>query len=133
MNHAYARTGKTPGTAKRMTSGELLAQAAGDYIDSHYKEKFSLSAIAGELFVNGNYLSRIFKKHTGFTLLAYHNHVRCERAKELLAGTVECVTDIGEAVGFVSSAHFSHIFRKEAGCTPTEYRLQHQEGLSGPA
>ena len=108
--------------AKRKTGGELLANDAASYIESHYKEKFSLQAMAGELYVNGSYLLRAFKKYTGFTPLAYHNHIRCERAKEMLAGTGESVSDIGEAVGFVSSAHFSHVFKKEAGCTPTEYR-----------
>ena len=114
------------GTAKKKTGGELLTQVALEYIESHYKEKFSLQAMAGELFVNGSYLLRVFKKHTGFTPLAYHNHVRCERAKELLANTDECVSEIGEAVGFVSSAHFSHVFKKKEGCTPTEYRLNNQ-------
>jgi AraC-like DNA-binding protein len=29
---------------------------------------------------------------------------------------------VGEDVGFVSPAHFSHVFRKMTGLTPTEYR-----------
>ena len=111
------------GSAGKKTGGEMLTQSALAYIESHYKERFSLQAMAGELFVNGSYLLRVFKKYTGFTPLAYHNHVRCERAKELLSNTRECVSDIGEAVGFVSSAHFSHVFKKTEGCTPTEYRI----------
>ena len=128
MNIKGTQTDAQRGTVRKITGGELLAQAALGYIDSHYKDKFSLQAIAGELFVNGSYLLRVFKKHTGFTPLAYHNHVRCERAKELLVSTGQCVTDIGEAVGFVSPAHFSHVFRKAEGCTPTEYRTHNQAG-----
>lgn len=112
--------------AKSKTGGETLTRSALAYIESHYKAKFSLQAMAGELYVNGSYLLRVFKKNTGFTPLAYHNHVRCERAKELLAGTGESISDIGEAVGFVSPAHFSHVFRKAEGCTPTEYRMVHR-------
>ena len=115
------------GPEKKKTDGELLTQAVLDYIGSHYKEKFSLQAISGELFVNGSYLLRVFKKHTGYTPLAYHNHIRCEQAKMLLAGTDDGVAEIGEAVGYVSSAHFSHVFRKETGCTPTEYRLHEKK------
>ena len=44
-------------------------------------------------------------------------------AKELLAGSGEEISEIGETVGFVSSAHFSHVFKKLEGCTPTEYRI----------
>ena len=109
-------------TGKKKSGGEILAQAASDYIEAHYKEKFSLQKMAGALFVNGSYLLRAFRKNTGFTPLAYHNHVRCRRARELLADPEKSVSEIGEEVGFVSSAHFSHVFRKTEGCTPTEYR-----------
>lgn len=111
-------------TEKRKSGGEILAQAASEYIEAHYKEKFSLQKMAGALFVNGSYLLRAFRKYTGFTPLAYHNLVRCRRAGELLADPGKSVSEIGEEVGFVSSAHFSHVFRKTEGCTPTEYRLR---------
>ena len=126
MDRENLRPDVPRGTEKKKTGGELLTQLALDYIESHYKERFSLRAIAGGLFINGSYLLRVFKKHTGFTLLAYHNHVRCERAKELLSDTDESVSEIGEAVGFVSSAHFSHVFKKTEGCTPSEYRAGHR-------
>ena len=126
MSHETIRSNLSDGTTKRKTGGEILTQSVLDYIETHYKERFSLQMIAGELFVNGSYLLRVFKKYTGFTPLAYHNHVRCERAKELLSNTGESVSDIGEAVGFVSSAHFSHVFKKTEGCTPTEYRINNR-------
>lgn len=115
-----------PGARKKKTGGEALAQAASDYVEAHYKEKFSLRKMADSLYVNESYLLRAFKKYRGYTLLAYHNLVRCRRAKELLAQTDEDVSEIGEAVGFVTSAHFSHVFKKTEGCTPTEYRLRHR-------
>ena len=127
MSHETSQPGALScGTSKRKSGGEILTQSALAYIESHYKGRFSLQTMAGDLFVNGSYLLRVFKKHTGFTPLAYHNHVRCERAKELLSNTGESVSDIGEAVGFVSSAHFSHVFKKTEGCTPSEYRVSHR-------
>lgn len=109
---------------KKRPSGEKLTQAAKDYIDAHSAEKFSLQAIASSLFVNGSYLLRTFKVHTGSTLLAYHNAVRCEKAKALLLNPAKSISQVGEEVGFVSSSHFSHIFRKVTGLTPTEYRRE---------
>ena len=111
---------------KKKSSGETLTQAAAEYIESHSREKFSLQRMADDLFVNGSYLLRAFKKNKGYTPLAYHNHIRCEQAKELLARTGEGISEIGETVGFVSSAHFSHVFKKMEGCTPTEYRINHR-------
>ena len=106
----------------RRNSGEATVQAAMDYIESHSAEKFSLKAISEALFINGSYLLRLFKSHTGQTLLSYHNRVRCDRARALLRDTELSVSEVGEAVGFVSSAHFSHVFKKTTGMTPTECR-----------
>ena len=83
---------------------------------------FSLDEIAGALYVNRNYLSRVFKRETGKTLLWYHNAVRCEKAKQLLSGSDLPVSEVGAAVGFVSSAHFSHLFKKMTGIAPSAWR-----------
>ena len=119
---------------KKKTSGETLAKAAQRYIEAHSKEGFSLEQLAGALYINGNYLMRAFKKNTGMTPLNYHHAVRCNKAKELLLQTTLSISDIGEVVGFVSSSHFSHVFRKTVGCTPSEYRAVNkaadQEGTS---
>ena len=114
------------GSAGKKTGGEMLTQSALAYIESHYKERFSLQAMAGELFVNGSYLTRVFRQYTGMTPLAYHHRLRCKKAKELLAGSTLTISQVGEAVGYVSSSHFAHIFRKLEGCTPGEFRKNHK-------
>lgn len=110
---------------RKKAGGEALANAAIAYMKRHRADKFSLQEMADALFVNGSYLLRTFKRYTGCTPLAYHHHLRCEYAKELLVQTNQSVSEIGEAAGFVSSSHFSHIFKKMEGCTPTEYRMNH--------
>ena len=118
----------------QQSDGKDLAKAAQDYIEAHSAERFSLQEMAGALFVNGSYLLRVFKRRTGMTPLSYHHLIRCQRAKELLAATDQSISEIGEAVGFVSSSHFSHIFRKTEGCSPSEYRVRNrpagQEGTT---
>ena len=104
-------------------SGEALVRAAMDYIEAHSAEKFSLKALSEALFINGSYLLRLFKSRTGQTLLGYHNRVRCDRAQAMLRDTEASISEVGEAVGFVSSAHFSHVFKKITGMTPTQYRV----------
>ena len=106
------------------SAGERLTEAAKRYIEEHSAEKFSLPLLSGALYVNGSYLLRTFRAHTGRTLLWYHNHVRCERAKALLDHSRLSVSGVGAEVGFVSPAHFSHIFRKMTGMSPTEYRFR---------
>ena len=121
MTQQERHVDRTP--APRRDAGQALTQAAREYIESHSAEKFALQAVADALFVNGSYLLRVFKANTGHTLLWYHNHIRCERAKDLLCLGDRSISQVGEQVGFVSSAHFSHVFRKMTGMTPTEYRL----------
>ena len=111
-------------TGKKQDAGERLTQAAKEYIEAHSAEKFSLQAIAGALYVNGSYLLRVFKAHTGHTLLWYHNYTRCEKAKALLASEEGNISQAGEEAGFASSSHFSHVFRKLTGMSPSEYRAQ---------
>ena len=109
----------------RSSSGKRLSEAAKAYMEEHSAEKFSLDEMAKALFVNGSYLLRSFRQQTGMTPLSYHHMIRCQKAKELLLTTQLSISQVGETVGFVSSAHFSHIFRKTEGCTPSEYRKQH--------
>ena len=105
------------------TSGKRLALQAAHYIREHSERKFSLSEIAGILYVNSNYLARVFKHETGHTLLWYHNTIRCENAKELLKETNLSVAEIGSAVGYISPAHFSHQFKKMTGVSPSNWRI----------
>ena len=116
MNRASSRTGHC---------GNRLVSAAENYLIMHSGDKFSLREIADDLHVNGSYLLRVYKTHTGHTLLWYHTFIRCEKAKSMLAESDLNISEIGEMVGFVSSAHFSHVFRKMTGLTPSAYRLEH--------
>lgn len=104
-------------------SSNRLVSAVEAYLSLHSNEKFSLQETALEMHVNGSYLLRVYKAQTGHTLLWYHNHIRCNKAKELLAKSDLGISEIGETVGFVSSAHFSHVFKKLTGMTPSAYRL----------
>jgi AraC family transcriptional regulator len=44
------------------------------------------------------------------------------RARQLLLETDRSVIDIGLEVGYSSPSHFSQVFRREIGVTPSDYR-----------
>lgn len=114
---------KSASSSRAAYAGGRLVSAAENYLALHSADKFSLQEIANALYINGSYLLRVYKAHTGHTLLWYHSHLRCEQAKELLTESDMSISEIGEKVGFVSSAHFSHIFKKLTGMTPSAWRL----------
>ncbi len=107
-------------------TGNWLVAAAEDYLRAHSGDKFSLRGVSEALHVNGSYLLRVYKAHTGRTLLWYHTFLRCEKAQDLLRKSGMSISEIGEAVGFVTSAHFSHVFKKMTGMTPSSYRHEQQ-------
>jgi len=72
--------------------------------------------------VHPTYLSNLFKKQTGITLIDYINHYRVEKAKELLSDPLNKIYWITEQVGFVNQRYFSQVFKRITGLTPVEYR-----------
>ncbi len=106
-----------------------LANAAERLVQERYQQKFSLDALAGELFVDKSYLLRTFKEVKGATLLEYHNKVRCEKAKELLQRSELPIGYIASEVGYVSASHFTQVFRKTTGQTPSGYRIAYLRSL----
>jgi len=47
-------------------------------------------------------------------------------AKRLLAHTDLPITAMAERLGFEETTHFTKFFKRETGCTPTEFRLKHK-------
>lgn len=98
------------------------------YIETHFKEELTRESLASEVFMNPDYLSKLFKKNTGSSLMDYVTKVRIERAKELLERTVLTISEIAIETGYSNTAYFTKMFKKYTnGVTPREYR----KGLGG--
>lgn len=65
-------------------SAEKNVEKVKTYIETHFKEEMTRESLASEVFMNPDYLSKLFKKNTGSSLMDYVTKVRIERAKELL-------------------------------------------------
>ncbi len=100
----------------------LFVQKAADYIKLNYSEKISIKEIADQLYLSPNYLSELFKKHTGKTISEYLTEYRLEKACQLLDHAEDRVGDVSGMVGIHDGRYFSNMFKKKYGMTPTEYR-----------
>ena len=78
--------------------------------------------LADRLNYSGEYLSRIMKKYTGYTLKAYCHRIQMQEAARLLSSTRLPVTQIAYALGYENRTQFYHNFKKEFHMTPAEYR-----------
>ncbi len=100
----------------------LFVQKAADYIKLNYSEKISIKEIADQLYLSPNYLSELFKKHTGKTISEYLTEYSMEKACQLLDHAEYRVGDVSGMVGIHDGRYFSNMFKKKYGMTPTEYR-----------
>lgn len=107
-----------------------LAKSAKALIENTYRDEFSAKAIADELFTNHSYLSRTFKEITGYTMLQYHNYVRCHATLELLQRPELPISYISDVVGYHYPSHYTRIFRKFYDCTPSEYREKYLDQIT---
>lgn len=93
-----------------------------EFLNTHYTESVTLSELAGIANYSPNHLIRRFKEKTGYTPVRYLHAVRVEKAKKLLTETDESVGEIMEKVGFLDSAYFSKLFKKQVGYSPKKFR-----------
>ena len=93
-----------------------------DLIESDLSEDLSLRILAAAAGVSEYYFLRMFKQSTGYTPHQYVISQRISRARELLKKTDMSVTEIAYLLGFSSSAHFTHHFRRRTGMRPSELR-----------
>lgn len=107
-------------------SGEhRLVSAIREWTRMHALEGANVSDLARELKYDPDYMTRIFKKHTGKTLSRYINGVRLQEAKNLLSNTDRSIAKIACDSGFSDEKYFMRLFKRAESVTPTQYRTLH--------
>jgi len=100
---------------------------AKHFIEKNCCSQIDISAIAQEACVSDYHFIRTFKKIYKKTPHKYLIEKRLEKARELLSGSEQTVTDICFEVGFSSPGSFSTLFTKFSGCPPLVYRTKRQK------
>lgn len=95
------------------------------FIICNCQKEISLEAMAKEHFINKYYLSRIFKKITGYTFKDYTILQRLSVAKDLLLHTDLSVTEVCLQSGYNNINHFIRIFKTYEGITPYQFKKRH--------
>lgn len=98
------------------------------YISQNYREQLNLSSIAARFYISPYYLSHLFKKCTGLSVLEYINSVRIRAAKKYLETTRLKITEITDLTGFCTESHFGRIFKQGTGLSPNQYRKYYYKG-----
>ena len=92
------------------------------HLAANYRQKFSLTEVAARFYLSPYYLSRLFRRVTGQSIVDYLNNRRIEAAQKLLETTELSISAIAEQTGFASAAHFRRVFREVMDLSPLQYR-----------
>lgn len=113
------------GYAFESTNKKYVVEKILNYFEDHYSEKISLDQISENMYLSPFYVSKIFKSETGDAPIQHLIKIRLEKAKELLEqGEGGSVQEVAAMVGYDDAYHFSKLFKKRFGITPTQARGQ---------
>lgn len=97
---------------------------ARSIIHERYAENLSLASIAGEIFVSSYYLSHLFRRSLGVTFLDYLTNYRLQQARRFLEDSHCPIEEVAQRVGYADPRHFSKLFKRKLGISPSQYRLR---------
>lgn len=87
----------------------------------------SRSELERRMGYNGEYLNRIIKKFSGYTLTDYKKIFLLKEAARLLIESELSVTEICDRLGYANRTFFYQIFSDRYGLLPMQYRKKHQK------
>ena len=95
-----------------------------DYIDANFRRKLLLEEVAEREGLSLYHLSHLFRDTLGISFQDYIKKKRFEYACRLISSTDMTILDISIDSGFSDIRYLNSLFKKEYGCTPSEYRAR---------
>ena len=93
--------------------------------------KVDIKTLAKQMSISTCQLNRRVKDATGQTTSEYVLSTRLKEAKRLLRMVPEVtIFETARQCGFADVAHFSHVFRRKVGMSPTQY-IHSVKGVKG--
>jgi two-component system response regulator YesN len=86
--------------------------------------EISVRSIADKMFLNSSYLSTVYKKNTGISLVEYITMVKMERAKMLLVDRNMKNYEIADKLGYKDVEYFGKLFKKYTGTSPSNFKCE---------
>ena len=93
-----------------------------NYIEIHLADKLDMETLSQNVYLNPDYLTRIFHKKTGESINKYIVNLRIKKAKHLLELTNQPISEIAFQIGYFNYISFNRIFTKAVGVSPQIYR-----------
>lgn len=115
-------SGEVKNTKKEFDNDHSFCKKVDKYIGEHYREpNLNISITSLYFSKTPAYVSALYKKQTGKSLLQEITNLRIKYAKQLLLKGVS-VVDAAEQSGFRDSGSFIRAFKKNEGITPGQIK-----------
>jgi AraC family transcriptional regulator of arabinose operon len=96
-----------------------------EFMKSHLSEPLKIATLAALVNLSRSHYTTSFKRVTGYAPLSYLNHLRMQRAVQLLNTTDLSIKRISDQLGFSDQFYFSRAFRKMHNHSPSEHRRRY--------
>ena len=93
-----------------------------DFMRENCAKEMRLSELGQLAGMSPHYFCELFKKSTGLSPHQYSLRCRIDRAKGFLPSPQFTIGQIAKATGFADQSHFTKVFRRIVGVTPTQFR-----------
>lgn len=93
-----------------------------EFIHSNTDQSLSVSQLAEMVNMDSKQFHYLFQKKIGLCPKKYLIQRKMDLAKELLADDNYSITNVASMVGYEDPLHFSRIFKKNTGHSPSSYR-----------
>ena len=93
---------------------------------SSYQSDLTLTELSKEFGFNPKYWCALFSKELDTTFSKYLTMIRISAAKEMILSSRYSLDEIAEKVGYKRVFYFSSVFKRQVGCSPSEYRIKHK-------
>lgn len=91
-----------------------------DYIRENIYNDIRKDDISNLVHLNSDYITRVFKKETGYSVKSFIIREKMMTARQLLKTTSLSVGSIAMQLGYNNFSHFSAAYKKEFGISPGE-------------
>lgn len=94
------------------------------YLEKNLEYSPSVEEVARYVSLSASHFSRLFKEVVGRSFTDYVISIRLQHAQILLANPKLSIGEIATRVGFSNGNYLCNVFKRNFGCSPSEFRKQ---------
>ena len=92
------------------------------FMQQNLSTTLTLDNIAQSAHLSVSFFSRKFKQDTGYAPIEYFNHLRIQKACQLLHFSELRIGEVASEIGIDDPFYFSRLFKQQMGVSPVKYR-----------